>query len=44
LNYENEVAGAEIDLGEEWKIDPSDHVLDSLSQMAGADSVHVIYP
>jgi DNA polymerase-3 subunit alpha len=44
LNYQNEAAQAEIALGEEWKIDPSDHVLDSLSQMAGADSVHVIYP
>ncbi len=44
LNYKNEAAQAEITLGEEWKIDPSDHVLDSLSQMAGADSVHVIYP
>lgn len=44
LNYENEAARGEIALGEEWKIDPSDHVLDSLLQMAGADSVHVIYP
>jgi len=44
LNYQSEAAQAEIALGEEWKIDPSDHVLDSLSQMAGAGSVHVIYP
>ncbi len=44
LNYENGAARGEIALGEEWKIDPSDHVLDSLLQMAGADSVHVIYP
>lgn len=44
LNYQSEAAQAEIALGEEWKIDPSDHVLDSLLQMAGADSVHVIYP
>ncbi len=44
LNYQSAVAQAEIALGEAWKIDPSDQVLDSLSQMAGADSVHVIYP
>lgn len=44
LNYQSDTAQAEIALGEEWKIDPSEHVLDSLSQMVGGGSIHVIYP
>ncbi len=44
LNYQSRVAQAEIALGSEWNVNPSGGVLERLSQLAGPEKVHVIYP
>jgi DNA polymerase III subunit alpha len=44
LKYQSRVAEAEIALGEAWRVSPSGNVLERLSQLAGPDRVHVIYP
>ncbi len=44
LRYQSRVAEVELALGEAWRVSPSDNVLERLSQLAGPDRVHVIYP
>jgi DNA polymerase-3 subunit alpha len=44
LNYRSRGAQAEIALGEDWKVSPTNNVLERLSQLTGAESVHVVYP
>ena len=44
LNYQSQVAQAEIALGSEWNVSPSGGVLERLALLAGPEKVHVIYP
>jgi DNA polymerase-3 subunit alpha len=43
LRYQRAEAEAEIVLGDEWKISPTNAVLERLSRLAGESSVHLIY-
>ncbi|MHB1950301.1 MAG: DNA polymerase III subunit alpha [Acidiferrobacteraceae bacterium] len=43
VNYRHAAAEAEIALGEEWRIDPTDAMIRKLSQIAGDGHVHLIY-
>ena len=43
LHYQSPQAEAEIVLGDEWRISPTNTVLERLSRLAGESSVHLIY-
>ncbi len=43
LHYHGPRAEAEIALGDEWKISPTDTLLERLSRLAGERSVHLVY-
>jgi DNA polymerase-3 subunit alpha len=43
LNYAGQQASAEIALGEEWRINPTDAIIDRLYNLAGKQHVHVVY-
>ncbi|BAV33857.1 DNA polymerase III subunit alpha [Sulfuricaulis limicola] len=43
LHYRSPQAEAEIVLGDEWRISPTNNVLERLSRLAGESSVHLIY-
>jgi DNA polymerase-3 subunit alpha len=43
LNYRNQNATAEILLGEEWAVNPTETVIARLADLAGEQRVHVVY-
>jgi len=43
LHYHGQRAEAEIALGEEWKISPTNVLLERLSRLAGERNVHLVY-
>ncbi len=43
LHYQGQGAEAEIVLGDDWKISPTNTVLERLSRLAGESNVHLIY-
>ena len=43
LHYHGHQAEAEIALGEEWKISPTNLLLERLSRLAGESNVHLVY-
>ncbi len=43
LNYAGQQASVEIALGEEWRINPTDAIIDRLYNLAGKQHVHVVY-
>jgi len=43
LHYHGQQAEAEIALGDEWKISPTNTLLERLSRLAGERNVHLIY-
>jgi DNA polymerase-3 subunit alpha len=43
LNYRNRNAEAEIMLGEEWTVNPTETVIERLEDLAGEHHVHVLY-
>ncbi len=43
LHYHGHQAEAEIALGEEWKISPTNMLLERLSRLAGERNVHLVY-
>jgi len=43
LNYRNKNAEAEILLGEEWAVNPTETVIERLEDLAGEHHVHVLY-
>ncbi len=43
INYRGPVARARMSLGQEWKVNPTDELLNRLCEVAGEDSVRVLY-
>ena len=43
IHYRSAQAEAEIALGEEWRVNPTAHVLERLGRLAGNDRVRVLY-
>jgi DNA polymerase-3 subunit alpha len=43
LHYHGQQAEAEIALGDEWKISPTNTLLERLSRLAGEHNVHLVY-
>ncbi len=43
LNYRNQNAEAEILLGEEWAVNPTETMIERLEDLAGENHVHVLY-
>ena len=43
LNYYNQNAAAEILLGEEWAVTPTETVIERLEDLAGEQRVHIVY-
>jgi DNA polymerase-3 subunit alpha len=43
LHYHGQQAEAEIALGDEWKISPTNTLLERLSRLAGESNVHLLY-
>jgi DNA polymerase III subunit alpha len=43
INYQGRAARARMTLGQEWKVNPTDELLNRLCEVAGEDCVRVIY-
>ncbi len=43
IHYNHNSASAELMLGQDWKVRPTDELLGCLSELVGNDSVHVLY-
>ena len=43
IDYANESATARIRLGEDWQINPSTQLIDSLNSAAGVSNVDLVY-